>query len=61
MSVLELLDTITGAYNNWTDGIKNDDPTFISQIKGAYISSALVWPQEQFSRNSAPMFWREEP
>jgi len=34
MSVLELLDTITGAYNNWTDGIKNDDPTFIGQIKG---------------------------
>jgi hypothetical protein len=34
MSVLELLDTITGAYNNWVDGIKNDDPTFIGQIKG---------------------------
>jgi len=34
MSVLELLDTVTGAYNNWVDGIKNDDPTFISQIKG---------------------------
>ena len=32
MSVLELLDGITGAYNNWADGIKNDDPTFISQI-----------------------------
>jgi len=34
MSRLELLDTITGAYNNWTDGIKNDDPTFLGQIKG---------------------------
>ncbi len=34
MSVLELLDGITGAYNNWADGIKNDDPTFIGQIKG---------------------------
>jgi hypothetical protein len=34
MSVLELLDTITGAHNNWVDGIKNDDPTFIGQIKG---------------------------
>jgi hypothetical protein len=33
MSVLELLDTITGAYNSWVDGIKNDDPTFIGQIK----------------------------
>jgi hypothetical protein len=33
MSVLELLDTITGAYNNWVDGIRNDDPTFIDQIK----------------------------
>ena len=32
-SVLELLDTITGAHNNWVDGIKNDDPTFIGQIK----------------------------
>jgi Ca2+-binding RTX toxin-like protein len=34
MSVLELLDTITGAHNNWVDGIRNDDPTFIGQIKG---------------------------
>jgi len=33
MSVLELLDGITGAYNNWADGIKNDDPAFIGQIK----------------------------
>ena len=33
MSVLELLDAITGAHNNWVDGIKNDDPTFIGQIK----------------------------
>ena len=34
MSVLELLDTITGAHNNWVDGIRNDDPTFIGQITG---------------------------
>lgn len=33
MSVLELLDAITGAHNNWVDGIKNDDPAFIGQIK----------------------------
>jgi hypothetical protein len=29
MSVLELLDAIIGAHNNWVDGIKNDDPSFI--------------------------------
>ena len=33
MSVLELLDGVTGAYNNWVDVIKNDDPAFIGQIK----------------------------
>ena len=31
--MLELLDGVTGAYNNWVDGIKNDDPAFIGQIK----------------------------
>jgi hypothetical protein len=34
MSVLEPLDTITGADNNWVDGIGNDDPIFPDQNRG---------------------------
>ena len=40
MSVLELLDGVTGAYNNWVDGIKNGDPSFIGQIKADLHPSA---------------------
>lgn len=60
MSVLELLDTITGAYNNWVDGIKNDDPTFIGQIKGDLFRNTVTPISRPVVKCRRASFWQRE-
>lgn len=54
MSVLPLVDTITGGYNNWLDAIKNNDTTLNGQIKASLnLVSAGMGAQTLFGQIGA--------